>query len=134
MNIKRYVGTYISILLTLLCMDGIWLGLVAGDSYREAIGHVMRNDIPTWPWMIFYLIYVAAILYLAVSVSNTKKHSAIRGAILGMAAYGAYNLTNYSIIIDWPLAITLQDWVWGTLLTAVSALAGGAVWQRLGPK
>jgi uncharacterized membrane protein len=133
-KIKRYLGTYISILFTFLCVDGIWLGFVAGDSYREAVGHVMRNDFPIWPWVVFYLVYVGAILYLAVSVSSTKKHSAIRGAILGMAAYGAYNLTNYSIIIDWPLAITLQDWLWGTALTAVSAFAGGAVWQWLGSK
>jgi uncharacterized membrane protein len=94
----------------------------------------MRKDFPTWPWVVFYLAYVGAILYLAVSVSSTKKHSALRGAVIGMAAYGAYNLTNYSIIIDWPLAITLQDWLWGTVLTAASALAGSAVWLRLGVK
>jgi len=132
--LRRYVATYLSILLTFLCLDGIWLGFVAGDSYREAIGHVMGKDMPIWPWVLFYVAYVGAILYLAVSVSSSKKHCAIRGAVLGMAAYGAYNLTNYSIIINWPLAITLQDWVWGTVLTATSALVGGTVWQRLGSK
>jgi uncharacterized membrane protein len=132
--LSRYMSSYLAILFTFLCLDGLWLGLVAGDSYRQAMAHVMRSDIPTWPWVVFYLVYVGAILSLAVIVSTSKKHGALRGAILGMAAYGTYNLTNYTLIIDWPLAITLQDWLWGTVLSAVSALAGGTVWLRMAGK
>jgi uncharacterized membrane protein len=127
---RKIITAYFATLCTLLILDGLWLGIIAKDSYRQAIGHVMRSDIPTWPWVLFYLSYAAAIIFLTVSASSNIKQAAIRGAVLGMAAYGAYNLTNYTFIIDWPLGITLQDWLWGTFITSTSATMGGIVWRN----
>jgi hypothetical protein len=49
-------------------------------------------------------------------------------AVLGLAAYGAYNLTNLAIVRGWPLELSLIDWAWGGI---VSALAGRAGWWAL---
>ncbi|MFT4939332.1 MAG: putative membrane protein [Paraglaciecola sp.] len=130
MMFKKLMTAYFTTLFTVLILDGLWLGIVAKDTYRQAIGHVMRSDIPTWPWVLFYLSYAAAIIYLIVSISSSIKQTAIRGAVLGIAAYGAYNLTNYSLIVDWPLGITLQDWLWGTFITCIGATTGGIVWRK----
>jgi uncharacterized membrane protein len=45
------------------------------------------------------------------------------GALLGMAAYATYDLTNLSTLRDWPLVVTVVDIVWGTVLAASVATA-----------
>jgi uncharacterized membrane protein len=46
------------------------------------------------------------------------------GALLGLVAYGTYDLSNYSTLQGWPLALTAIDMAWGAVLSAVAALAG----------
>jgi uncharacterized membrane protein len=128
---KKVVFTYLSVLLVLLLMDGIWLSLIAKDSYQQQIGYLMGQDMPTWPWLTFYLLYPAGILYLAILPSTKALQSSLRGFVLGLTAYGTYNLTNYSIIEHWPLAITLQDWLWGSVLTLICASCGMQTWLRI---
>ena len=48
---------------------------------------------------------------------------AFRGFVLGLAAYGTYNLTNYAILANWSLKISLIDWAWGCFITTCSATA-----------
>ena len=130
---KTNIITYLSILLSLLILDGIWLGLVAKDGYQQAMGHIMREQVIVWPWIVFYLLYPLAILILAIKVqlpTQSRFSFLWRGAVLGATAYGTYNLTNYALVIDWPLAITIKDWIWGTVLTASCAMAGGHVWLK----
>jgi uncharacterized membrane protein len=40
------------------------------------------------------------------------------GALYGLVVYGTYDLTNYSLVKDWPLTITLVDMAWGTFACA----------------
>lgn len=131
---KAKLYCYLSVLLCLLFLDGIWLGLVAKDSYQVAMGHIMREKVIVWPWMVFYLLYPLAIFLLAITANGTAKQSAWKGSILGATAYGTYNLTNYALVIDWPLIITFKDWGWGIFLTASSAWLGGAVRLRMSAK
>jgi len=87
----------------------------------------MRDSFITWPWLLFYLLYALAILVLVVNanVDTTAPWRVISmGALFGAAAYGAYNLTNYSILDNWPLSITLKDWAWGTFITTLCSTAG----------
>lgn len=128
---KAHITTYFTILLSLLILDGIWLGLVAKDGYQLAMGHIMREHVIIWPWMAFYLLYPVAILILAIKVqlpTQTGCYFVWRGVVLGAAAYGTYNLTNYALVVDWPLAITIKDWLWGVILTSCCAWTGGQVW------
>jgi uncharacterized membrane protein len=129
--LKHYALSYGAILLTYLVLDGIWLGLVAKESYTQAMHHVMRDRFPVWPWAAFYLTYGAAIVYLVVMrhpTAETFWPVLITGAVLGMAAYGAYNLTCYALIEGWPLPITLKDWLWGTTVTAIASVVGWKAW------
>ncbi|GGF63444.1 membrane protein [Alteromonas lipolytica] len=112
-------------LLTFGILDGIWLGAIANQWYFGSLSSLLREQFITWPWLVFYLAYCAATLYLAVvPASGHWQQAAVKGAVLGATAYGAYNLTNYSIVANWPLPITLIDWSWGTLATAVVSTSG----------
>jgi uncharacterized membrane protein len=130
---KTNIITYIAILFSLLIFDGIWLGLVAKDSYQQAMGHIMREQVIFWPWIVFYLLYPWAILTLAIKVqlpTQPRLSFLWRGFVLGATAYGTYNLTNYALVVDWPLFITIKDWVWGAILTSSCAMIGGHVWLK----
>ena len=126
MSIKLALIAYITTLIAYLILDGIWLGIIAQNTYTDAMDGLMRDDYPIAPWVVFYVIYCAVITYLVV-LPNTDKgwlSVALAGAALGLASYGAYNLTNFAIIKDWPLGITLKDWAWGISVTTATSLAG----------
>ncbi|MGO4890785.1 DUF2177 family protein [Flavobacterium sp. W21_SRS_FM6] len=128
--LKKICVTYLSVLLALLMLDGLWLGWLAKDTYQQQIGFLMRQEMPVWPWVIFYVLYSASIVYLAIVSSEKLNQGLSKGFVLGLSAYGAYNLTNYTLTENWPLAITLQDWAWGCTVTSITALVGMWVWLR----
>ncbi|WP_420935369.1 DUF2177 family protein [Alteromonas sp. A081] len=119
----------ISLLAIFLCfgvLDFLWLGIVADNWYQTEMAPLLRSQFITWPWLVFYLMYGFVVFVLAVVANRDKSllYAGIDGALLGLASYGAYNLTAYSIIEGFTLFIMLVDWIWGTLLTATSAIAG----------
>ena len=121
--IKAYVGT----LIAFLAIDAVWLGVLSRGLYSRWIGHLMREE-PLWPAAgVFYLMYVAGIVFFAVQPalgSGSWKTAALHGAVLGFIAYATYDMTNYATLKDWPLAMVLVDLAWGTLLTGTAAVAG----------
>ena len=123
---KTWLFTYLAVVVTYLVMDGIWLGIVAKDTYATAMQGMMRESYPVWPWVTFYLVYCVAIVVLVIEPNKAASLAKVlvSGALLGAAAYGAYNLTNYAILEGWPLSISLKDWAWGTFVTTCTSLAG----------
>jgi uncharacterized membrane protein len=110
-----------------LALDIAWLGFIAKGFYARQMGHLLRDDV-RWPAALaFYLIYVAAIVVLCV-LPAVEKQSLSRaigtGALLGLAAYAAFDLTALALLRDFPLRGALVDLGWGTALTAsVSAVS-----------
>lgn len=125
-NRFAFLKAYFAVLLAFALLDGLWLGAIAMDWYSEAFGTLLRNDFITWPWVVFYLIYSAIVVFLGVCPSRQDSFPLVlaRGASLGLAAYGTYNLTGYAIITDWPLGMSLIDIAWGTSATALLAICG----------
>lgn len=136
-KIKQYMG---SIALSLLCifitfgiMDAVWLGWIATETYQTEMQGMLRSEYITWPWVVFYIMYGSVTFVLTVVANRDKpwSYAAIDGALLGIASYGAYNLTCYSILDGFTLKIMLMDWTWGTFLTSSSAIAGWLGFQVL---
>lgn len=136
-KIKQYMG---SIALSLLCifitfgiMDAVWLGWIATETYQTEMQGMLRSEYITWPWVVFYIMYSSVTFVLTVVANRDKPwtYAAIDGALLGIASYGAYNLTCYSILDGFTLKIMLMDWTWGTFLTSSSAVAGWLGFQVL---
>ncbi|GAB5381922.1 MAG: DUF2177 family protein [Aliiglaciecola sp.] len=131
-KVNLYIVAMASVMIAYLILDGIWLGLVAKDTYIQSMQGMLRDEYPVAPWVTFYIMYSFVITHLVV-MSNLNKGlgASIRdGALLGLASYGAYNLTNYAILAGWPLPITLIDWIWGTCLTATTAGVGALVVKK----
>ena len=129
----KLIATYAATLLVFVLVDLVWLGLIAKDFYRSSIGHLMGDGFNIPAAVAFYLIYTAGILMFAVNpavASGDVMKAAMLGAAFGFFAYATYDLTNMATLKNWPLAITLADIAWGSVLTGIAATAGYAVATR----
>jgi len=123
-----FLRAYLISLACLLALDGPWLAFMGGRFYAQQIGHLMSAS-PQWiAAAFFYLLYPVGVTFLVVLPTRKTGEGPGRafrlGALLGLVAYGAYDLTNQATLRDWPLLVTLVDLIWGTLLTGtVSAIA-----------
>ena len=108
-----------------LVLDAVMLRFHMAPLFERHIGGVMLDTIRMAPAGLFYMAYVAGLLYL-VSVPALKAGAPVLlpAAILGFMAYGTYEFTSYAIMKDWSWRMVLTDVSWGTALTAVSAWGG----------
>jgi uncharacterized membrane protein len=112
---------YAVALVVCFVIDLVWLGLVAKDFYRGQIGHLMRPDVLWAPAVLFYLIYVAALVVFVAkpAVEARSVGAAVRyGAFFGFAAYATFDLTSLALIRDFPLEVAVVDMAWGAGLSA----------------
>ena len=108
-----------------LILDAIMLTLVMKPLFTRHIGPLMVEPIRVAPAALFYLAYVAGLVYL-VSLPAIKTGSPILlpALIIGLMAYGTYEFTSWSIMRDWHWQMVATDVTWGGVLTAFSAWAG----------
>lgn len=125
-----YIIAYIATALVFFGLDFIWLSRVAIGFYKSKIGPLMLEKPNFAAAGIFYLFYVAGIVYFAVAPAlNGGEWSTamISGGILGFIAYGTYDMTNLSTLKNWSLSMSIVDIIWGTVLTSTAATAGFAI-------
>lgn len=122
-----YVKLYALCTAAFFALDLTWLGFVARSFYRGQLGHLLRDDTNWGAALAFYLIYVAAIVVLCV-LPAVEKQSLPRalalGAIFGLAAYAAFDLTSLALLKDFPGGVVAVDLAWGVVLTSSVSAAG----------
>lgn len=118
---------YLATAAVFLILDAIMLTLVMKPLFTRHIGPLLAEPIRLMPAALFYLAYVAGLVWL-VSLPAIKTGAPILlpALIIGLMAYGTYEFTSWSIMKDWHWQIVATDVTWGGVLTAVSAWAG--VW------
>jgi len=125
--VTKHVVCYGVTLLTMLVVDGIWLGLVAKGFYKEHLGHLMAEKVNFLAAVLFYAVYPLGVVYFAASSSLDSgewRDAALRGALFGFVAYATYDLTNWATLKDFPAQVALVDIIWGSALTALAATVG----------
>ena len=107
-----------------LAIDIVWLGVVASGFYQKHLGHLMRSDVILPAALLFYLLYVVAILVFAVLLgleSQSINRTLALGAFLGLVAYSTFDLTCLALFKNFPVKVVIIDLIWGTVLTATVA-------------
>ncbi|MBV4469460.1 DUF2177 family protein [Pseudomonas siliginis] len=127
---KKALIAYVATLLTFLLLDGIWLGLLMAPTYRELLGPLMLEKPLLLPAAVFYCLYVIGCVVFVVLPAVSWQRAAKLGALLGLVAYGTYDLTNWATLRDWSVQVSLMDWAWGTVATAVACTVGYLVAKR----
>ncbi|HEU5318688.1 MAG TPA: DUF2177 family protein [Chloroflexota bacterium] len=128
--------TYGVTLLLFLVIDGTWLGAIAGGLYRGQLGTLLAERFNLAAAGVFYLLYPVGLSVFAVSPGLAETggfplRALLLGALLGLTAYGTYDLTNLAVVRGWPLSITLIDLAWGTALSAVVAALAVVILRAL---
>jgi uncharacterized membrane protein len=132
MTPARFGLAYVVVLLVVFGLDAMWLGPLAGDSYKREMGPLMSGSVRVVPVVLFYLLYPLAFVYLVLFREPAgQREVLLRSVALGLAAYGAYDLTAMAIVPGWPIGLSLVDWAWGGLAAALAgAAAYAASWGR----
>lgn len=126
---KKFIPVYLLLIPIFFAIDLVWLGFVAVDLYDDQIGFLLADQINWVAAIVFYLLYIAGIVYFAVAPGIAKRslrYCLISAATFGFLAHATYDLTNLATIDGWPLQVTIIDLIWGTILTTTTAFAG---WQ-----
>lgn len=117
-----------------LLVDLVWLGIVARGFYRTGLGHLLSPTV-NWPAaIVFYLLFIAGILYFAVVPALTADslgRAVLNGLLFGFFTYMTYELTNLATLPSWPLKVVLVDIAWGMALSATVAAASYRLGQWL---
>ncbi len=125
---------YLATLVVFATIDTVWLGVVARDYYRGALGDLLAPGFNLWAALAFYLVYCIGILIFAV-LPALRAESLLTalgyGALLGFFCYATYDLTNMATLRDWPIGMSFVDMAWGTALTATAAVVGTQVTRWL---
>lgn len=119
---SKFLTQYLVVLISFLIIDGLWLAVVARKFYQKYLGYLMTEQVVWWAAVLFYLLFAGAVVYFvvapAISGGQIWWRVLLSGAILGLAMYATYDLTNQATIKNWPAIVTLVDIIWGTLMTA----------------
>ena len=131
---KTYIIAYVSTAVVFLAIDFIWLSSMANVLYRPALGDMLAPEFRLAPAVLFYIIFVAALVFFAVLPSLAPGRgigtALVYGAAFGFAAYATYDLTNQATLKNWSTLLTVADLAWGSVLSAVSAAAGHWITTR----
>lgn len=113
----------------LVLLDLVWLKLAMGPLYQKTLGPILAESPALVPAVIFYLLYVAGVVFFAVLPGLEAadwRRAMLYGAVLGIVAYGTYDLTNMATLKLWSVRLTILDMAWGAFLTATAAGASAA--------
>jgi uncharacterized membrane protein len=118
----------LTVAVVMLVMDAIWL--TANNATHRVIFAAIQGQpmvVRYLPAAIVYILMIVATWYLAVEPATDWQGAAGRGAVLGAAMYGVYDMTNYATLAKYPLSFAVTDMAWGTFLCAVTAATAVAV-------
>lgn len=118
---------YLATALVFFVIDLIGLRVIVKPVFERHVGHLFADPFRLGPAAIFYLGYVAGMLWfvsLPALEDGAPVKALIGGVLLGLLAYGTYEFTNFATLRDWTFEQVIVDTIWGGALTGFSAWAG----------
>ena len=125
---------YATTVVIFLALDAVMLKLVMRPVFERHIGDWLLDDIRLGPAIVFYLFYIAGLLWLVTLPAlraDLPLQALIAGAVLGALAYGTYKFTNYATLKAWSPQMVALDVTWGAVLTGVSGWLGVMITRAL---
>lgn len=129
----KWIAAYVGMIVLMFVVDLVWLSVIAKPIYQQGIGHLMALEPNLIYAGLFYLVYVLGLLWFAIKPNRLLpgiKRAFVAGATVGGLVYASYDLTNLSLLKDWPLGLSLMDISWGTVLSGITASLGKIIFDR----
>ena len=124
-NMAAWMKMYLISTGIFLCIDAIWLGFIARGIYAKYLGYIMAKNIVWWAAGVFYLIFMAGLVFFVIESSvrtQSIRYALAAGAFFGFVAYATYDLTNLATIEGWPLFVTVIDLIWGAFVASSTSV------------
>lgn len=102
-----------------------------GPLFRQHLGEGLLDGLRLPAASGFYVVYLFGMVWFAglPGLRDGVGVGALNGAILGLVAYGTYELTSWAVMRDWHPSMVVADMIWGATVTAV-AVTGGVLVAR----
>ena len=122
----QWILLWIAAAVLFLVIDMVWLLWLGRSFYVAEIGPLLREAPNLGAAGAFYVLYITGLMVMVIWPAHQAQsvtQALIYGAVLGLMAYGTYDLTNLAVTKGFTAKIAIIDMVWGTFLTGtVSAL------------
>lgn len=125
-----YAVTFVAVLIAFAVIDSVWIGFVAAPLYKSALGPIMLEKFRPAPAIIFYLLQITGMMVFVVPAAAGGQglgKTALLGALYGLFTYSTFDLTNFAILRNWTLFLTVTDIAWGCVLSAGASTTGVAI-------
>ena len=129
-----WITAYICTAIAFFALDFLWLGTIAKKFYFSRLSHLLADTVNYPAAAGFYAVYVVGLIIFAVAPAirdGTWHAAALYGALFGFFCYATYDMTNQATLKNWPVAVTMVDITWGTLLSGSAATIGYLATQAL---
>jgi uncharacterized membrane protein len=117
-----------TVAIVMLALDAIWL--TANNAYHRQVFATIQGkpmSVRLFPAAIVYILMIGAVWFFAVEPAQGWQEAAGRGALIGLAMYGVYDMTNYATLSAYPIQFAATDMMWGAFLCATTAAVAKAV-------
>lgn len=119
---------FLALIPIVVLIDYLWLARIMGNFYRSELSALVRKqgaalDPILWAALMVYLCIPAGIVLFVlprVSMQQMTVSALSWGFVFGIVLYGTYDMTNYSLLKQWPLKVAVVDILWGGTLCAIS--------------
>lgn len=128
----KWIIAYAAAAISFGALDAMWLRWAGPNLYRPVIGEILADSFRLAPALVFYLIYIAGMVWFAVRpgvAAGSVATGLLNGALLGALCYATFDLTAQAVMKVWATHVSLADIAWGTFATALAA--GFATWVTL---
>ena len=130
-------ATYIIMFLVFVVVEALMLTFFMAPFFSKHIGHLMRPQINLYVTLLYYLLYVAGVFYFCYFSgfkTGSFPQTLLSGFLLGLLCYGVYDITNFLVLKDWKLQMTLIDMFWGGVVTCLISGVGFQAFNYFAPK
>lgn len=122
----HWIILWIAAAVLFLVIDMVWLLGLGRSIYVAEIGGILRQPPNMAAAGAFYVLYITGLMIMVIwpaFQAQSITQALLHGALLGLIAYGTYDLTNLAVMKGFTTKIAIIDMIWGTMLTgAVSAV------------
>lgn len=122
----QWIILWIAAAVLFLAIDMVWLLWLGRSIYISEIGDILRQPPNMAAAGAFYALYVTGLMIMVIwpaVQAGSLVQGLFYGALLGLVAYGTYDLTNLAVLKGFTTKIAIIDMIWGAVLTgAVSTL------------
>lgn len=118
-----------------LVLDAVMLSTVIRPLFERHLGDALLDGLRPVPAALFYLLYMGGVVWFAAWPGlrdGAPVAALVNGAVLGLVAYGTYELTSWAVMRAWHPSMVAVDMAWGAALTGISAWGGVMAARALG--